>query len=201
MAIYYYWWLKWHLAAGFACDWVHMSLANAYNTMTDLEEILPPNKLSSTVWWLCMNRLDELALDVTVDITLGGGFLDDTKGPVPRSLGLPIAAAIYCPTSSTYPPGVPLCMTCWQWSRWCFYPGKKFDVMDSFLLDPLGWLEVGAPHQGDQWLMVHEVGLSVFVKEKGITQRRDKGHVTLIFCDELVLLLSTYVLFYIYIAT
>ena len=93
-----------------------------------------------------------------------GDFLMTLRGPVPRSLGLPIAAAIVQPPAPI-PPGVPLCMTCWQWSRWCFYPGKKFDVMDSFLLDPLGWLEVGAPHQGDQWLMVHEVGLSVFVKE------------------------------------
>jgi hypothetical protein len=101
------------LAAGFArdqySDWVQpfVTPAHTYNAMTGLENILPPNKLSSTVRRLRMNRLDQLALmDVTADIMLGGNFSTTLRGPVPANLVVPVAAAI-APLPVPIPPGAP----------------------------------------------------------------------------------------------
>jgi len=101
------------LAARFAhdqySDWVQpfVTPAQTYNAMTGLENVLPPNKLSSTVRRLRMNRLDHLALmDVTADIMLGGNFSTTLRGPVPANLVVPIAAAIV-PLPVPIPPGAP----------------------------------------------------------------------------------------------
>jgi hypothetical protein len=75
--------------------------------MTTMEAILPPNKLSSTVRRLRMNRLDELALmDVTENMMLGGEFSTTLRGPVPANLVLPVAPAIV-PPPAPIPPGAP----------------------------------------------------------------------------------------------
>jgi hypothetical protein len=90
-------------------DWVHpfTTAAITYNTMTGLESIPPPHKLSSTVRRLRMSRLDEFNLmDITADIQLGGVFSTMLRGPVPSNLVAPIAAVMN-PIPGPIPPGVP----------------------------------------------------------------------------------------------
>ena len=60
-----------------------------------------------------MNRLDELALDVTVDITLGGGdFLMILRVLFLEAWGCPLLLLYIVQPPAPIPPGVPLCMTC-----------------------------------------------------------------------------------------
>ncbi|KAH9970521.1 hypothetical protein BGW80DRAFT_1253946 [Lactifluus volemus] len=101
------------LQAGFVrnqySDWVHLFAppAHIFNTMTDLGNILPPNKLSSTVKGLRMSRIDQLAImDITENIALGGNFSTMLRGPVPTNLVLPVAA-ILDPIPGPIPPGAP----------------------------------------------------------------------------------------------
>lgn len=104
------------VAAGFArdqySDWVHPFIdpAHVYNIMTGLENIPPPNKLSSTVRRLRMNRVDPLvALDISESIALGGNFSTTLRGPVPVNLVLPVAGAIV-PIPGPIPPGAPFAL-------------------------------------------------------------------------------------------
>jgi hypothetical protein len=99
------------LNAGFTrdqySDWLNLWItpANAFNTMTGLENVLPAGKLSSTVRRLHMNRLDQQALmDVTANISLGGNFSPRLRGLVPINLVVAVAAVL-APPPVHIPPG------------------------------------------------------------------------------------------------
>ncbi|KAJ7246550.1 hypothetical protein B0H12DRAFT_1053750 [Mycena haematopus] len=85
-----------------------INVAAAYHTMWALENIPPPNKLSTTIKGLKLSRYDHLALlDITALIQLGG-TVNSLRGPVPANL-VP-AGAVLVPPAVPIPPGVPFAL-------------------------------------------------------------------------------------------
>jgi len=90
-------------AAGFVqlqySDYSHQNIqpAVAWGVMLSLCTIPPPGKLESTVRGLKMYRIDHNSFMVTQDIQFGGQYSPFLRGPTPRNLVTPAAAAIMNP--------------------------------------------------------------------------------------------------------